>query len=149
MKLTIAQMLLEEAKFAHRGDFLSLPASASPSESKVEMAVELSRAEDFSTAVVRLKVSTSADASAPYNFSVSYLALIKLDVEEGEATTADIDRRLMVTGASMLYPFVREIVANLTTRGRFGPSWLSPTDFNKVVSRMPTPVPATANATTD
>jgi preprotein translocase subunit SecB len=29
----------------------------------------------------------------------------------------------------MLYPFLREAVANLTGRGRFGPVWLNPFNF--------------------
>lgn len=29
-------------------------------------------------------------------------------------------------GCALLFPFIRETIANLTARGRFGPVWLNP-----------------------
>jgi preprotein translocase subunit SecB len=36
------------------------------------------------------------------------------------------DQQLVEVVGAMLYPFIREVVANLTIRGRFGPVWLNP-----------------------
>jgi hypothetical protein len=37
-----------------------------------------------------------------------------------------LDRYFTTSGAALLYPFVRQVVADLTWRGRFGPVWLNP-----------------------
>ena len=141
MKLAISQMLLEDAKFAHRADFLSAaPGPIAPST--VDLRVELAKGEDPTGALVRVRASSVAES--PYDFSVSYLALLKIDLE-GAAPPEDADKRLMMTGAIMVFPFVREIVANLTMRGRFGPSWIAPTDFASIIGVDSSPPPATAN----
>jgi preprotein translocase subunit SecB len=42
-----------------------------------------------------------------------------------------LDDILMATGASIAFPYCRELISNLTGRGRFGAIWLNPTNFNK------------------
>jgi preprotein translocase subunit SecB len=132
MKLGIAQMVLERAEFSHREDYLSMQANIQVPTSNVGLNVQVSRAEqDHTKALVRL-IATSAEG-AIYQFSVAYVAFLSLEVEGGEEIPEDIDRRLMVTGGSMLYPFVRETVATLSSKGRFGPTWLAPVDFNRIL----------------
>lgn len=135
MKLTISQMLLEKAHFEHKGDFLSKPPNVAPPQSQVDLQIELVKQEEVSqtgpsTLLVRLRVASNPEEG--YGFEVIYSALLGVSLE-GETRPDDLDRRLMISSASMLFPFVREVVANLTMRGRFGASWVAPTDFSKII----------------
>ena len=125
-------MVLEQAQFAHRPDYLSLPADTKLTASDVQLFSQVMRSEGEKTnAVVRLTAQSAKGAL--YSFEVSYSALFAIDTEGEEVQ--DMDRRLMVTGSTMLYPFVREVVANLTAKGRFGPTWLAPVNFNNTVAQ--------------
>jgi preprotein translocase subunit SecB len=143
MKLTIAQILLEGAQFAHKSNYLERMPTEATAASPVDLQIELAEAQDKPNArVVRLRVMSNAP-EALYEFTVSYLAIFTLDME-GEQPPADLDRRLMVTGATMVFPFAREVVANLTMRGRFGPSWMQPVNINELVLGNTPPQPVVA-----
>jgi preprotein translocase subunit SecB len=132
MKLTVAQFVLEDAQFAHKSNFLERQPSEGVPAAPVDLEIELAEAQDNpAVRVVRLRVVSSAP-EALYDFRVSYIVILMLDMQ-GEEAPADLDQRLMVTGATMLLPFVREAVANLTSRGRFGPSWMQPVNINELV----------------
>lgn len=128
-KLGIAQVLLEEVSFRHVGDFLArdLAQPIPPTPAKVNVQVVRS-ATEAGRATVRLKV-VSDDATAAYHYAVSYLVFFTVD---GPGPT-DLDQRLAVTGGNMAMPFVRELVANLSSRGRFGAVWVAPVNFNKLI----------------
>jgi len=144
MILSIAQIILEEARFGHVGNFLAQPPTEVAAPSPVELRVELLKAPDGKSAVVRLRAGSGA-SEVPYSFSISYLVIFGMEEQEGVPTPADLDHRLLITGGTMAFPFVRECVANLTSRGRFGPSWLAPTDFNQIAL----PVTSAAQAQTE
>ena len=133
MKLQIEQILLEDARFAHAPDFLARQTKENVPSLDVELRLDVMKAPDGSGAVVRLR-ATSESAGSHYSFGVSYLVLFRLLRDENEALPSDLDKRLLVTGANMAFPFLRECVANITMRGRFGPSWLAPADFSSLVS---------------
>ena len=40
------------------------------------------------------------------------------------------------SGVPTLFPFVREAIANITMRGRFGPLWLNPIDVRASVKEL-------------
>lgn len=40
------------------------------------------------------------------------------------------------SGAATIFPFVRELIANLTMRGRFGPLFLAPINVKEVSSSV-------------
>jgi preprotein translocase subunit SecB len=46
-------------------------------------------------------------------------------------------KEFFTTGSAhaVLFPFVREAVANITMRGRFGPVWLNPVNFGALVAK--------------
>lgn len=136
MKIGIAQMVLERAQFEHRADYLNIPSTTPLEPSDVHLSVQALRPqEDGSNAIVRLIAESAKDAL--YVFKVSYVALLTIDAEGEEV--ADLDRRLMVTGSIMLFPFMREVVAGLTSKGRFGPTWLAPVNFNDIVPEKTDP----------
>lgn len=61
-----------------------------------------------------------------------------IEVKPGEANMP-LEKYATISGVSLLYPFLREAVANLTQRGRFGPVWLSPLNVAAAVegARVP------------
>jgi preprotein translocase subunit SecB len=139
MKLSIAQIILEDASFSHHSEYLTKPAGTTAQTSPVEIGLELVKGLAENVYLMRLRVKSVPDAV--YTFAITYVALMKLDAE-GEPVDEEMDRRLMITGAHMLFPYAREMVSNFTNRGRFGPTWLGPTDFSKIEQAGP-PVAAT------
>lgn len=140
MKLSIAQVLLEEVQFAHASRHFLTQSAGESSESPVDVRVDLRKGETGTEAVVRLRMV----GQAPYAFTVSYLVLFKLDFE-GSSSPDELDKRLLVTGATMAMPFVRELVANLSSRGKFGATWLAPTDFSQLLLNVESAEPAEAS----
>lgn len=146
MNLTISQIVLERSEFKHRDDYLRLDPTVTKLEpSSVGMSVQVQRAADNPSKAALVRVAAKSGDEALYHFAVTYVVFYGLEFAEGEVAPADLEQRLMVTGATMLFPYLREAVANLTSRGRFGPSWLAPTNFNNLV---PTPAPVEALAST-
>lgn len=145
MNLTIKQIVLERSEFEHRDDYLRLEPSTTPEPSSVGMTVQVQRAEANPAGAALVRVTATSGDGALYRFSVTYVVFYGMELEEGETAPADLDRRLMVTGTTMLFPYIREAVSNLTSRGRFGPSWLAPTNFNNLV---PNATPQEALAST-
>lgn len=132
MKLTIGQILLEEVRFKHRrSDFLSLPGGEQV-QSTVNLTIETLNSDSWDSAAVRLRIVSDAP-EAPYHFDVSYVVVYEIDFEGAATRPTDFRQRVGVTGATMALPFVRELVANLSSRGRFGPTWIAPTDFSALV----------------
>ena len=142
MKLKIAQIVLERADFKHRDDYVNLPPTTSV-ESGVHLDVQMLRPESDPEAAVLVRLTAKSAENAIYQFTVTYVLFYLTEREVEDAALDDLDRRLLVTGSTMLFPFIRETVANLTGRGRFGPSWLAPANFNTL---MPTPPEALASS---
>lgn len=124
--LILSQVYLESASFKHRQDFLSLPPTPAPGELDVHMAAQYLLSDDKKSGVVRLTVSTQADAKGHYEFEVTVGAL--LTVNEGNENLP-LEEYARGNAPALLYPFAREAVANLTGRGRFGATWLHPFNF--------------------
>jgi preprotein translocase subunit SecB len=40
------------------------------------------------------------------------------------------------TGGTILLPFLREVIANFTGRGRFGPVWVNPINFRAALQNV-------------
>ena len=94
--------------------------------------------ENADRAVVRLRVK--GDEKSQYNFEASYLLLLQLEPDDDDETGPEqLQHQLAVTGATMLMPMVRECIANLTMRGRFGALWLPPINFAERVQTPPDP----------
>lgn len=78
-------------------------------------------------AVCKLKAH-NIDTDKPYNFMVEYGGQFLLD--EDEAKNADILKRLQdVNMPGIIYPFLRELLADLSRRSGINPVVLPPTNF--------------------
>jgi preprotein translocase subunit SecB len=137
-KIGISQILLQDVQFRHVGPFLERDPKTPIPQTAVNVEIELQRPSEAPpqaskpAALVRLRVTSDAP-EAPYFYVVNYLAILTYEGSLPE----DFERRLTVTGGMMVMPFVRELVANLSSRGRFGPTWLGPVNFAKMVSGDP------------
>lgn len=132
MNLGLAQVLLEEARFSHVGNFLAAEQTPLAAPHRVQMEVQIVRGAETNRAGVRLRVSTLPE-DAQYSMLVSYLALFTYEPDQDE----EFYRRLALSGAMMLFPFAREVVGNLTQRARFGAMWLQPANFTESLAGEP------------
>lgn len=142
MKLGIRQILLDSVNFRHTDpNYLSLP-SGKPRDSRVVVTVEPLYSDDRKDVAIRLRV-VCEDPESPYAYDVIYTALLTVDYENQPAP-ADLEPRLIATGGTMAFPFVRELVANLTSRAKFGTSWVAPVNFDKLEVGPRSAAPAAA-----
>jgi len=119
----VLQVFLESAMMQHRDDYLDIPVDTTAIVGDVLLALELLKSADETSGLVRLAVKTDIAQRPIYNFEVRMVALVGTD--EGSKNNMTIQEFLDGPGVPLLYPFVREAVAGLTLRGRFGPVWLS------------------------
>lgn len=132
--LQFDQIFLMSAHFEHRPDALSLPPNT-PIETRVKVDITAGQSEDKSRGLLTVSVSTvdESERGSLYRFQVTMGALVSVDAA---APNLEIDKYLGSQGPASMFPFLREAVANLTGRGRFGPVWLRPLNL-KVPSDLP------------
>lgn len=148
--LEIVSIFLESARFAHREDALGIPANTEHPSTSVDIAIRLIDAPDGKNSVIGLRVTTENQPDALYHFSIEVMAVVQALAGEENLPPAEYVR---TAGIATLYPFLREAVANLTMRGRFGPVWLNPFNVQAMVQELqlaesvkPTPEPPVAKA---
>ncbi len=141
--IQVGQIFLEQVHFSHREDFLSLPLGTQAVVGNVNVQVETGLSQDSKTGLVRVQVWTNPENKPIYNFRVSMTALVAVDES---APNMPLNTYLAGPGAALLYPFVRQVVADLTWRGRFGPVWLSPTNVLAPAAAAPAPARLPAKA---
>lgn len=132
--LLIAQVFLLRAWFEHREDVLDLPHNTPVPELKIDVRTRIGFKPDDSEGIIILTVQTSDKNENPlYRFLVEIAGSVKQEATKNMG----VQEYLTKNGTAMLYPFLREVVANLTLRGRFGPVWLKPinTKLSQTVAR--------------
>ena len=88
----------------------------------LEVKVAASRLRDETKGVVRVRVCTMPENKPMYNLDVSYVGLFRSE----DSTILPFEDFLAGGGVTILVPFVRQILADVTQKGRFGPLWLDP-----------------------
>lgn len=129
MKLSIAQVVLERAEFAHRADYLTFAPNTPIANDGVQVTAQMGRGVQNPNNAALVRLTAKSEEGSLYYFDVSYVVFYTMEWDEGEEIPENLDHRLVVTGSTMLLPFIRETVASLTGRGRFGPTWLAPANF--------------------
>lgn len=139
--LTIGQIVLVHAHFSHRDDFLNHPPNALQNvELGTEVQVRISEgayhvpdsATGRAVAGVGVRITTKQSTPAPlYSFDIEVMALVIADSPEPALPPLEF---VAQSGFATLFPFLRETVANLTMRGRFGPIWLKPLNIQAAVA---------------
>lgn len=138
--LSIGQIVLEHAQFAHRPDYLQYaPTSLADTQLATDVQIRVlegvlasgDHTPGRAIAGVTVRVITKETDPPPlYQFDVAVTALVIAN--SSEATIPPLEF-IGQSGFATLFPFVRETVANLTMRGRFGPIWLPPINIRSAV----------------
>jgi preprotein translocase subunit SecB len=133
----LAQVYLVSAAFGHRGNPLERPTNEPIPPQTFSIGLTYADLNDGAAAQVVVRIDTDAnDAAALYDFSIEMAAIAEFKPESNvpKFTPPELAKIL----ATMVYPFIREAVANITSRGRFGPIWLNP--FNVAAAMQDAPV---------
>lgn len=125
-QVNILAMFVGKIAFEHTGDPLRTTATEQP-DSQTDLSIGVVMGEG-NTAAVQLTVECS-DPQSPYQYSVSYNIVLRWEGDSPE----NIRQRLAVTGSNILFPFLRELIVNLSSRGKSGPTTLGPVNFNQIV----------------
>lgn len=129
--IEIGQIVLERVAFEHRAGYMTLPHTTPVPSLPLHIETHLGLTEDKRQGVIKLTLSTDREQQPLYVIELVIAALLR--VKEGEENMS-IERYAMIAGIASLYPFVREAVANITSRGRFGPVWLHPFNVSAAVA---------------
>lgn len=124
----VVQIYLVSAAFAHRGLPLALAHSTPIPPQRIRVEIALDHLDGGLATQVRVAVSSISepdDEPAFYDFRVEVAAIV-----DQVDRVAFPDFELAEVAAAMVFPFVREAVANISGRGRFGPIWLNPFDIH-------------------
>ena len=124
--ILIAQILLERAVFDHREDFLALPPNTPLGAPTITLTTTAGESPDKKRGIIKLRVQTRREQRPLYNLDVEMTALV--EAEHGKENMP-IEQYVRSSGPATLFPFIRQVVADLTSKGRFGPIWLSPVNF--------------------
>jgi preprotein translocase subunit SecB len=124
--LSISQIYLDHAHFEHTSNpFALLPHEDRP-EAKLTVTTttfELTSQTGTKAAGIMVQVSSVEGSDHPYRLDVAVTGLV--EAIEGEENFPP-SQYVSVAGATLLFPFLREVVANITGRGRIGALWLRP-----------------------
>jgi preprotein translocase subunit SecB len=121
--IRIAQVFVEEATFRHHTDPHSPMSRRRHDYGEVNLKVETRESVDHRLAEARLTVESRPDDEALYEFRVALVMVVQAAPGTGNMTPIEYAREF---ATPTLMAFARELIANLTMRGRFGPVWISP-----------------------
>lgn len=130
--IRIGQIFLLRSYFEHAENALELPPTTPIGEIPTSINVKAGVDETNKRGLVSLTVGSAEGATSLYRFHVEMCAV----VEEASAPNMSLHDYVVRSGPPMLYPFAREVVASLTSKGRFGPIWLPPMNFVAIAEKM-------------
>jgi preprotein translocase subunit SecB len=124
--LKIDQVFLLRATFAHREDVFQLPPTTPITDMPVQMVAAVTGKVGNRGAAMKLRAYTEPDAQGLYAFDIEVGAVVS--AVEGEENLDPLEF-ISANGVIAFYPYLREAVANITMKGRFGPMWMKPINF--------------------
>lgn len=132
--LTIAKIYLNSAHLQHNAD--PLKTQRAPSGNMINLSMSVHGDPKGAGAAMIMKVRTEPQDDPPYLLEVEMVGVVQ---QKGEAPPSLSANDFVVHGgAAMMFPFLREAVANLTMRGAFGPIWLDPVNLPNLVASAET-----------
>ncbi|MBA2527670.1 MAG: protein-export chaperone SecB [Pyrinomonadaceae bacterium] len=124
--LQFSQIILVGAKFNHRPDVFALPPTTLVEGMQLHIEAKVGGKPGDPHAIIGIRAFTDDDPELLYRFDVEVAALVSQVPNEENLDPYEYAQNM---GAAALYPFLRETVASITLRGRFGPVWLKPFNF--------------------
>jgi preprotein translocase subunit SecB len=138
MNHSLVLITVEDAEFKHRLPFTPLDVAKRPKapiSQRVEIKVEAIRGASelpVSGTLVGVRVrAVSGSEESPYTFNVSYIAMYSFDTD-----TPDLERTAINIGGPFVFAFIRELVANLTSRTPYGAAMLEAPDFEALARNV-------------
>lgn len=133
---------LKDLSFENPGIAQAMQAPQERAEIKVDVNVQVAKLADTVFESV-LEITTSAQTTKGilYQVEVSYGGVFRLEGFPEQA----VKPALFINGPTLLYPFVRRIVADVTRDGGYPPLMLDPVDFSALYAQNRTKLNATVN----
>lgn len=130
--IRVEQVILEEVVFSHRADFMQLPADTKADIGTATMKVGVGVTDPPDRALLHFDLESSPDNRPVYNVRLRLTAFFSATPQ-----TRDFLRKFATTaGPGLIVPFVREALASITSRGRFGPVWLKAINTRQIVQGL-------------
>lgn len=130
--IRISQIFLAKCLFEHVGNPTELSPTAPVGDLTTTVQVQAAVDPEDKTGAVSLVVATAPESTGLYRFHVEMVAI----VERVGEPNMDLREYLTNAGPATLYPFIRETVATLTGKGRFGSVWVPPMNFAALAQQM-------------
>jgi len=146
--IQIDQIFLHEAHFTHGANALALPPTHRIENLAVQLQTKFAGKPGGRGALVGVRVHTS-DPNAVYQIAVEILMAVSAVPGEENLDPLEYVQKF---GPATLFPFLREAVATITQKGRFGALWLKPFNFvaaattvlkAQSANALPEPAPST------
>lgn len=120
--IRIEQILMVRAAFEHRADFLAIP-TPQPLNLKIQIRAKSQVDEAGSKGLILMSAATEDDGDQLYKFDIEMAALVSADADAPNMPVAEFLKR---NAPAVLMPFLRQAVADITGKGRFGPLYVNP-----------------------
>ena len=124
--IQFAQVYLSAAQFSHRSDALEFSPNHAFPDLSFRIEAEVLEPRNGAAAAIRFRMTSNPSSEAQYSIMVEWVAVIQ--AIPGQENISPREYATQFAPAA-LYPFLRETIANLTSRGRFGPVFLKPLNF--------------------
>lgn len=135
----IEELVLVSSSFSHRADFLTRDRRSPIDDHVVDAQFQLVHGLAPSVVGVTVRVATRDGVDGAYAFHAEMMAIIRV---EDTRSGVPADSQLLQAGVTILFPFVRETIANMTMRGRFGATWIKPMNVQSILGAAPSPAQA-------
>lgn len=130
--LRFGQIYLSEAQFSHREDAVTLPTNSLSDELPLRVQARFFGQPGGTSAALAVRVFSPDDPALLYRISVEITAIV--EVVAGRENMDPLEY-VKTIGPVALFPFLREAVANLTLRGRFGAIFMKPFNLTAAESK--------------
>lgn len=131
--IRIGQVYLSGVKFGYKTNPLILPVLAPQPDAQVTINVRFLTTKTEDAVLLVCRAQTTEHSPHIYFIDVEMSAIIETD--PGNANMRPMEF-VAKSGMTFLFPFLRETVANLTMRGRFGPIWLKPVNIQLLTQNL-------------
>ncbi|MEP6494942.1 MAG: protein-export chaperone SecB [bacterium] len=121
--IKIDQIFLNKAHFEHAAASMELTSDAPVADHNLSVTLTAGVSDNGLQGIITISVQTTEQSTGQYVFMLEMMGLVSV---EAGAENLSIAEYLQRGSAPTILPFLREAVANVTGRGRFGPLWLKP-----------------------
>jgi preprotein translocase subunit SecB len=132
--LAIAQIFTERLAFSHRDDHMTLPSTTAPVIGDLNIRLTTGESVDGEAGLVRIELQTDPAIKPIYNVELALVGIVQRIKGEENMTIQEF----LKSGAavSLVWPSLRETLANITQRGRFGAVWLNAINPTTMASQL-------------